>query len=160
MFQFELHPHTYKICTEVLVYEKDWVITHIKAPAINKVGFLICKKKWTLWRCGIGLDILLPTAAPVVCLSYCRPHRLEYHITVFDHTKCVIPHCHTLRLLSHHGRLGGGGLRRKSPLNGATDLLSKILQRITTVSLVSAFIVVYSRKPKKRLWTCLNGAET
>ena len=68
--------------------------------------------------------MLLPTAVPFVCLSYCRPHGLEYHydITVSDHTQCVIPHRHTFGLLSHHGRLGGAGLRRKSPLDGATDL--------------------------------------
>ena len=101
-------------------------------------------KKRTPWRCGIGLNILLPTAVPVVCLSYCRPH---YDITVSDHTKCVIPHRHTFVLLSHHGRLGGGGLQCKSPLDGATDLLSKIWQHITTVSFVSAFIVVFCRKP-------------
>ena len=71
---------------------------------------------------------LLPTAVPVVCLACCRPHRSEYHydITVSDHTKCVIPDRHTFGLLSHLGRLGGGGLRRKSPLDGATDILSKI----------------------------------
>ena len=104
-------------------------------------------KKWTLWRCGIGLNILLPTAVPVVCLSYCRPHGSEYHydITVSDYTKCVIPHRHTFGLLSHHGRLSGG-LRRKLPLDGATDLLSKIWLHITTVSFVSAVIVAQSPK--------------
>ena len=88
----------------------------------------------------------ITTAVPFVCLSYCRPHGSEYHydITVSDHTKCVIPHRHTFGLLSHHGRLGGGGLRRKSPLDGATDLLSKKLQHIATVSFVSVIIVVFS----------------
>ena len=86
-------------------------------------------KKWTLWQCGIGLNILLPTAVPVVYLSYCRPHNSEYHydITVSDYTKCVIPHHHKFGLLSHHGHLGGG-LRQKLQLDGATDLLSKIFQ--------------------------------
>ena len=37
MFQFELHPHTGEIRTEILVYEKGGVIKHVKAPAINKV---------------------------------------------------------------------------------------------------------------------------
>ena len=107
-------------------------------------------EKWTLWRCGIGLDILLLTAVPVICMSYFRPNGSKYHydITVSDHTKCVIPHRHTFGLLSHHGRLGGGGLRRKLPLDGATDLLSKIWQHITTVIFVSAFIVVWTRKFK------------
>ena len=41
-------------------------------------------------------------------------------------TKCGIPHCHTFKLLSHRGRLGGGSLRQKLPLDGATGLLSKI----------------------------------
>ena len=70
-------------------------------------------KKWTSWQCGIGLNIFLPTAVPVVCLSYCRSHGLEYHydITVSDHTKCVIPHCQTFGLLSHHGC----HRRRRSP---------------------------------------------
>ena len=106
---------------------------------LQLLSFLICKK-WSSWRCGIGLNILLPTAVTVVCLSYCRPHGSEYHhdITVSDHTKCVIPHCHTFGLLSHHGCLGAGGFRRNSPLDGATDLLSKIWQHITTVSFVSA----------------------
>ena len=40
MFQFELHPHTGKICTEILVYEKGGVIKHVEAPAINKVELL------------------------------------------------------------------------------------------------------------------------
>ena len=107
-------------------------------------------KKWTSWRCGIGLNILLPIAVPVVCRSYCWPHTSDYHydITVSDHTKCVILHRHTFGLLSHHGRHGAGGLRRKSQLDGAKDLLSKIWQHITTVSFVSAFIVVCFRKPK------------
>ena len=107
-------------------------------------------KKWTSWQCGIRLNILLPTTVSVVCLSYCRPHGSEYHydITVSDHTKCVIPHRCTFRLLSHHVRLGARGFRRKSPLDGATDLLSKIWQQITRVSFVSAFIVVFSRKHK------------
>ena len=110
-------------------------------------------KSPNVWRCGMGVNIFLPTAVPVVCLSYCRPHGSEYHydITVSDHTKWVIPHCHTFGFLSHHGRLGGGCLQRKSPLDGATDLLSKIWQHITTVSFVSTFIVVCSRKPKNTL---------
>jgi hypothetical protein len=138
----------------MLVYEKGGVIKHVKAPAINKVELLDLWKKWTLWRCRIGLIILLPTAVPVVCPSYCRPHGSEYHydITVSDHTKCVITYCHTFGLLSHHGRLGAGGLRRTSPL----DLLSKIWQHITTVSFVSAFSF---QESQKRLWTRHNGAK-
>ena len=99
---------------------------------------------WTKWwslsvegllSTGPTPSSLLPTAVPVVCLSYCRPHSLEYHydITVSDHTKCVIQHRHTFGILSHHGCLGSGGLRRKSPLDGATDFLSKIWQHIRTV---------------------------
>ena len=150
MIQFELHPHTGEIRTEILVYEKCGVIKHVKAPAIKKSWPSWFVKKLTSWRCGIGLNILLPTAVPVVCLSYCRPHGSEYHyyIKVSDHKKCVIPHRHPFGLLSHHGRLGAGGLRRKSPIDCATYLLSKIWQHITTVSFVSAFIVVCSRKPK------------
>jgi hypothetical protein len=106
-------------------------------------------KKWTSWKCGIGLNILLPTAVPVVCLSYCWPHGSAYHydITVSNPKKCVIPHRHTFGLLSHHVCLGARGFRRKSPLDGTTDLL-KIWQHITTFIFVSAFIVVFSRKPK------------
>ena len=33
MFQFELHPNIGEIRTEILVYEKSWVIKHIKATA-------------------------------------------------------------------------------------------------------------------------------
>ena len=115
------------------------------------------KQSWASWFVKMDLVTMwnrvkyfIPTALPVVCLSYCRPHGSKYHydITVSDQTKCVIPHCHTFGLLSHHGRLGGGGLRRKSPLDGATDLLSKIWQHITTDSFVSAYIVVCSRKTK------------
>ena len=40
MFQFELHPHTSEIRTEILVYEKGGVIKHAEAPAINKVELL------------------------------------------------------------------------------------------------------------------------
>ena len=40
MFQFELHPHTGEIRTEILVCEKGGVIKHVKAPAINKVELL------------------------------------------------------------------------------------------------------------------------
>ena len=40
MFQFELHPHTGEIHTEILVYEKGVVIKHVEAPAINKVELL------------------------------------------------------------------------------------------------------------------------
>ena len=104
-------------------------------------------------------------------MSCCRPHGSEYHfdVTVFDHTKCVIPHSHTFGLLSHHGSLGR---RRKSPLDGAVDFLSKIRPHITTVSFVSALIFVFIRKPAdvykhvemgpkhsfvqfKLLWCCL-----
>ena len=71
---------------------------------------------------------LLLTAVPIVCLSCCRLNgsNYRYDITVSDHIKCVIPHRHTFGLWSHHGRLGGGGLRRKSPIDGATELLLKI----------------------------------
>ena len=40
MFQFELHPHTGEIHTEILVSEKGGVIKHVEAPAINKVELL------------------------------------------------------------------------------------------------------------------------
>ena len=33
LFQFELHLHIAKIHREMLVYEKGWVIKHVKAPA-------------------------------------------------------------------------------------------------------------------------------
>ena len=39
MYQFELHPHTGEIRTEILVYDKGGVIKHVEAPAINK-GYL------------------------------------------------------------------------------------------------------------------------
>ena len=48
MIQFELHPHTGEIRTEILVYEKGGVIKHVKAPAINKVDLLDLWKKWTV----------------------------------------------------------------------------------------------------------------
>ena len=40
MSQFELHPHTGEIRTEIMVYEKGGVINHGEAPAINKIEFL------------------------------------------------------------------------------------------------------------------------
>ena len=40
MFQFELHPHTGEIRTEILVCEKGGVMKHVKAPAIKKVELL------------------------------------------------------------------------------------------------------------------------
>ena len=40
IFQFELHPHTGKILTEILVYGKGGVIKHVEAPTINKVELL------------------------------------------------------------------------------------------------------------------------
>ena len=43
MIQFELHPHTGEIRTEILVYEK--------APAINKVALL------DLWKNGPCDDV-------------------------------------------------------------------------------------------------------
>ena len=46
MFQFELHPHTGEIRTEILVYEKGGVIKHVKAPAVNKVDLI------DLWKNG------------------------------------------------------------------------------------------------------------
>ena len=46
MIQFELHPHTGEICTEILVYEKGGVIIYVEAPAINKVELL------DLWKNG------------------------------------------------------------------------------------------------------------
>ena len=33
MFEFELHPHTGDIRTELLVYEKGGVMKHVEAPA-------------------------------------------------------------------------------------------------------------------------------
>ena len=52
MFQFELHPHTGEICTEILVYEKGGVIIQVKAPAINKVELLDLLKMdlVTMWN--------------------------------------------------------------------------------------------------------------
>ena len=119
-------------------------------------------KKWTLWRCGIGLNILLPTAVPVVCLSYCWQHGLEYHydITVSDHTKYVIPHCHTFGLLSHHGRLGAGWLpaeiavrwRYRPPIKNMTEHYNS--------QFCVSFHCCLLQEAQKRLWTCLNGVET
>ena len=40
MFQFEFHPHTGEIRTEILLYEKGGVIKHVEARAINKVELL------------------------------------------------------------------------------------------------------------------------
>ena len=40
MIQFELHPRTGEIRTNILVYEKGGVIKHGEAPAINKVELL------------------------------------------------------------------------------------------------------------------------
>ena len=51
MFQFELHPHTGEIRTEILVYEKGGVIKHVKAPAINKVDL------FDLWKNGPCDDV-------------------------------------------------------------------------------------------------------
>ena len=102
----------------MLVYEKGGVIKHVEAPAINKVELLDCEKMElvTIWNRVKYLITDCSTNSMSV---------FHYDITVFDHTKCVIPDRHTFGLLSHLGRLGGGGLRRKSPLDGATDLLSK-----------------------------------
>ena len=30
---FEMHQHIGEICTKILVYDKGWVVKHIKAPA-------------------------------------------------------------------------------------------------------------------------------
>ena len=57
---------------------------------------------------------------------------------------------HTFGLLSHHGHLGGGGFWRKSPLDGATDLISKI-QYITTGSFMSDNILFAPGSPKTPL---------
>ena len=51
MFQFELHPYTGEIRTQILVYEKGRVIKHVKAPAINKVELL------DLWKNGPRDDV-------------------------------------------------------------------------------------------------------
>ena len=53
----------------------------------------------------------------------------------------------------------GPGRRQKSPLDGATDFLSKIWQHITAVSFVSAFIFVFARKPKNASSHVLIGPE-
>ena len=165
MFQFELHPHTDEICTVIGVYDKRWGNKICRSPSDKQSWASWFVKKRTSWRCGIGLNILLPTAVPVVCLSYCRLHGSECQTTSnkkswlsgfvkkWTSLWCVIQHRHTFGLLSHHGRLGARGLRRKSPLDDATDLLWKMWQHITTVSFVSAFIVVFSRKPKNQCVT-------
>ena len=51
MFQFELHPHTGEIPTEILVYEKGGVIKHVEAQALNKVELL------DLWKNGPCDDV-------------------------------------------------------------------------------------------------------
>ena len=40
MFQFQLHPHTSEIRTEIMVYEKGGVMKHVKATAMNKGDLL------------------------------------------------------------------------------------------------------------------------
>ena len=37
MFQFELHPHIDEICMNIMLYEKSWVIKHLKEPPRVKV---------------------------------------------------------------------------------------------------------------------------
>ena len=129
--------------------KKVGVIKQVKAPAINKVELLDLWKMYpvTKWN-GVKYFI---TDCSTSCISVLLSGTL-FGISLWHYSfrsyKCVIPHRHTFGLLSHHGRLGAGGFRRKLPLDGATELLSKIWQHITTVSFVSAFIYVSSRKPK------------
>ena len=105
---------------------------------------------------------LLPTAVPVVCVSYCRPHGSEYHydITVTDHTKCAIPPCHTFGLLSHHGRLGSGGLRQKKAARWHYRPPIKNITAYYKSQFCVSFYCCLLQEAQKRLWTCLNGAET
>ena len=87
------------------------------------------------------------TSCMSVLLSARRFGISQWHYSFRSYKMCYSPF-HTFGLLSHHVRLDARGFRRKSPLDGAADLLSKIWQHLTTVSFVSAFIVVFSRKPK------------
>ena len=148
MFQFELHPHTGEIRTEILVNEKDGVIKHVKHQQFTKLSFFICEKMdlLTMWNRVKYFITDCSTSCMSVLLSDTRFGISLWHYS-FRSYKCVIQHCHTFGLWSHHVRLGAGGFRQKLPLDGATELLSKIWQHITTVRFVSAFIVVFSRKP-------------
>ena len=104
MFQFELLPHTGEIRTEILVYEKGGLIKHVKAPAINKVDLLDLGKKWTLWQCGIWLNILYQLQYHLyVCLTVCHmvwniTMTLQFTIiqNVLFHIVTHLEFCHTM----------------------------------------------------------------
>ena len=123
---------------------------------------MICEKMdlvkmWNRVKCFI-------TNCSSSCMSVILS-ALEYHydIKVSDHTKCVFPHCHTFGLLSHHGRLGAGGLRR-SPAEIAARWRYRPPIKNMTAHYDSQFCVSFHccllQEAPNRLWTCLNGAKT
>ena len=72
MFQFELHPHTGEIRTEILVYEKGGEIKHVEALAINKVNLLDLWKKMDLVTMWNRVKYLI-TNCSTSCMSVLLP---------------------------------------------------------------------------------------
>ena len=101
-------------------------------------------KKRNLWRSGIGLNIFLTTAVPIVCLSCCRniTMTLQFMIiqNVLFHIVTHLEFCHTL---------AAARWRYRPPIKNLTSHYNS--------QFCDSFHCCFLQEAQKRLWTCLNG---
>ena len=145
MFQFELHPHTGEIRTEILVYEKGGVIKHVETPAINKVELL---DLWfvTMWNRVKYFITDCSTSCMSVLLSATRFGISLWHYSFQSYKMCYSTSSHIWTFVTPWPLR-----RRRFPAEIAARRRYRAPIKNMTAhnnSLVSAFIVACSRKPK------------
>ena len=148
MFQFELHPHTGEIRTEILVYEKGGEIKHVKAPAINKVELLDLWKMdlVTMWNRVKYFITDCSTSCMSVLLLATRFGISLWHYSFRSYKMCYSRSSHIWTFVTPCPPL-----RPRFPAEiAARWRYSPHIKNITAHynSFVSAFIVVFSMKPK------------
>ena len=116
-------------------------------------------KKWTLWRCGIGLNILLPTAVPVVCLSYCLRIGISlWHYSFRSYKICYSTSSHIWTFVTPCAPR-----RPRFPAEIAARWCYRPTIKNMTAHYNSQFCVSFHccflQEAQKHLWTCLNGAK-
>ena len=159
MFQFELHPHTGEIRTNIWVHGKGDVIKHVKAPEIKKVELLDLWKMdfVTMWNRVQYFTTECITSCMSVLLSATRLGISLWHYSFRSYKMCYSTSSQIWTFVTP-----GPPRRRRSQveINARWCYIPPI--KNMTAHYNSHFCVSFHccflQEAQKRLWTCLNGA--
>ena len=156
MFQFELHPHTGEIRTEILVYE-----TGVKAPAINKVELLDLWKKMdfvTMWnrvkyfitdRSTSCMSVLLSATWFGISLWHYNFQSYKMYYSTSSHIWTFVTPSPPRR--PRFPAEIAARWRYRPPIKNMTAHYNS--------QFCVSFHCCFLQEAQKRLWTCLNGPE-